>query len=212
MSIGTPRGRRWLSCALSVAVASIASCTETPAPEPRPTEPAPASASPTLTASTSAELPVDLRPYPFSRQTPPPEPTEIDGTYMIVRSLGDLGGVESVPLNCFRCLPYDRDPGVTTMILFEGIYFVHHHMSGFRARGSFEIDGRRLLLFNDANCSSTTGVYTWRIRGDVLSLEVIDDPCAFEGERARDLATDRWVRIPVCGRQIQQLWPGILGC
>ena len=70
MSIGKPRGRRWLSCALSVAVASIASCTQTPAPEPRPTEPAPASASPTLTASTSAELAVDLRPYPFSRSDP----------------------------------------------------------------------------------------------------------------------------------------------
>ena len=212
MSIGKPTRRRLLVCVLSVA-ATIASCTAAPAPEPRdPAEPAPAHASPTLTASTSAELPVDLRPYPFSRPTPSPEPTELDGTYMIVRSLEDLGGVESVPINCFRCLPYDRDPGVTTMILFEGIYFVHHHMSGFRARGSFDVDGRKLLLFNDANCSSTTGTYTWRLRGDLLKLEVIDDPCAFEGERARDLTTDRWMRIPVCGRQIQQLWPGVLGC
>ena len=62
------------------------------------------------------------------------------------------------------------------------------------------------------NCSRIRGTYTWRTAGRSLQLEVVDDPCAYEGERGIDLATDAWTRIPICRREVQHLWPGILGC
>ena len=48
--------------------------------------------------------------------------------------------------------------------------------------------------------------------GRSLRLDAVDDTCAFQGERATDLASDVWTKIPVCKREVHHLWPGILGC
>lgn len=166
-----------------------------------------------LVAEALGELPVTLRPYPFTEPAPEPTSTEIDGTYMLILTLEDLGGANNaLPFPCRRCLPYARDPGVTTLIFFEGAYFVNHQMSGFRATGHYQIDGNRLSLFNDPNCSRVRGTYTWTLEGASLRLKTVDDTCAFQGERATDLASDVWTRIPVCRREVHHLWPGILGC
>jgi hypothetical protein len=166
-----------------------------------------------LFAETLEDVPVTLRPYPYTEPTPAPVPTEIDGTYMLILTLEDLGGAtHALPFPCRRCLPYARDPGVLTLIFFEGAYFVEHQMSGFHATGHYSVDGNRLTLFNDPNCSRVRGIYTWRLDGASLRLNAVDDPCAFEGERAADLASDVWTRIPICRREVQHLWPGILGC
>lgn len=166
-----------------------------------------------LEAKTFDDLPATLRPYPYFTPTPAPVRTEIDGTYMLILTLEDLGGANNaLPFPCRRCLPYGRDPGVVTLIFFEGAFFVDHQMSGFHGIGSYEVDGNRLTLFNDPNCSRTSGTYTWQREGASLSLKAVDDPCAFKGERARDLASDAWTKIPVCRREVQHLWPGILGC
>ena len=87
-----------------------------------------------LEAGTIDDLPITLRPYPYFTPTPEPVPTEIDGTYMLILTLEDLGGASNaLPFPCRRCLPYARDPGVLTLIFFDGAYFVNHQMSGFRA-------------------------------------------------------------------------------
>jgi hypothetical protein len=167
----------------------------------------------TLVAETLDDLPITMRPYPYTEPTPAPVPTEIDGTYMQILTLEDLGGASNaLPFPCRRCLPYARDPGVLTLIFFDGAYFVDHQMSGFHATGHYEVDGNRLTLFNDPNCSRVRGTYTWQADGRSLQLEGVDDPCAYQGERATDLATGTWTRIPVCKREVQHLWPGILGC
>ena len=164
-------------------------------------------------AQTLDDLPVTMRPYPYTEPTPAPVPTEIDGTYMQILTLDELGGASNaLPFPCRRCLPYARDPGVLTLIFFDGAYFVDHQMSGFHATGHYEVDGNRLTLFNDPNCSRVRGTYRWRTTGPSLQLEVVDDPCAFQGERATDLATGAWTKIPVCRREVMHLWPGILGC
>jgi len=166
-----------------------------------------------LVATTLEEIPVRLRPYPYTEPTPAPVPTDIDGTYMLILTLEDLGGAgAALPFPCRRCLPYARDPGVLTLIFFEGAYFVDHQMSGFHAAGHYEVEGNTLTLFNDPNCSRERGTYTWRIDGTSLRLSAVEDTCAFQGERAADLASDVWTRIPVCRREVQHLWPGILGC
>jgi hypothetical protein len=180
--------------------------TSTPSAAPRP-------AAETLVATTLDDVPVTLKPYPYTKPTPAAVPTEIDGTYMLILTLDDLGGASNaLPFPCRRCLPYGRDPGVLTLIFFDGAYFVDHQMSGFHATGHYEVEGDRLTLFNDPNCSRVRGTYTWQLEGASLSLKAVDDPCAFEGERATDLASDVWTRIPVCKREVQHLWPGVLGC
>jgi hypothetical protein len=164
-------------------------------------------------AETLDDLPATLRPYPYTDPAPAPVPTEIDGTYMLILTLEDLGGPSNaLPFPCRRCLPYARDPGVLTLIFFDGAYFVDHQMSGFHATGHYTVEGDRLTLFNDPNCSRVRGTYTWQLDGASLRLKPVDDPCAFQGERATDLASDVWTRIPVCRREVQHLWPGILGC
>jgi hypothetical protein len=166
-----------------------------------------------LEAGAIDDLPMALRPYPYFTPTPEPVATEIDGTYMLLLTLEDLGGASNaLPFPCRRCLPYARDPGVLTLIFFDGAYFVNHQMSGFRGIGSYEVEGNRLSLFNDPNCSRIRGTYTWRLHGASLSLKAVDDSCAYQGERATDLASDVWTRIPVCRREVEHLWPGILGC
>jgi hypothetical protein len=199
-----------LLVAIVVVLSNLGSTTASPAASssPRPREGAK-----TLVAETLDDLPVTLRPYPYTTPTPAPAPTEIDGTYMLILSLEDLGGPnDALPFPCVRCLPYARDPGVITLIFFHGAYFVDHQMSGFHATGHYEVDGNRLTLFNDPNCSRVRGTYTWQLDGRSLRLEAIHDPCAFEGERATDLASDAWTKIPICRREVQHLWPGILGC
>jgi len=166
-----------------------------------------------LVADTLDDLPATVRPYPYTEPAPPTVPTEIDGTYMLILSLEDLGGASNaLPFPCRRCLPYARDPGVMTLIFFQGAYFVDHQMSGFHATGHYEVDGNRLTLFNDPNCSRVRGTYTWHLEGRSLRLDAVDDTCAFQGERATDLASDEWTKIPVCRREVHYLWPGVLGC
>jgi hypothetical protein len=104
------------------------------------------------------------------------------------------------------------DPGVTTLIFYEGRYFMHHQLSGFKALGHYTLDGDRIRLFNDPNCSTMTGEYSWKLKGGGLTFRVIDDPCAFGNERAHDLTVATWTKVPACHRRMIGLWPGFLGC
>jgi hypothetical protein len=199
-----------LLVAAIVVLANLGSPPASPAPSPSAEPRTPATP---LHAATLDDLPVTMRPYPYTEPTPVPVPTQIDGTYMLILTLDDLGGVEaSLPFPCRRCLPYGRDPGVLTLIFFDGAYFVDHQMSGFHATGHYVVEGNRLSLFNDPNCSRVRGTYTWELIGRSLRLKAVEDTCAFQGERATDLTSDVWTKIPVCRREVQYLWPGTLGC
>ena len=159
------------------------------------------------------ELTPEMEPYPFTTPIPPRVPTAIDGTYLRIMAIDDVGGpIVGLPYRCLRCIPYRVDPGLTALIFYEGRYFLHHHLSGFKARGHYTVDGDRLLLFNDPNCSSTPGTYRWRLDGRSLSFRVVDDPCAFDDERSGDLMVRAWTQVPACHRRLIGLWPGFLGC
>ena len=154
-----------------------------------------------------------LKPYPFTSPTPPPSPTEIDGTYLRTLTLRDVGGPKiGLPYRCFRCPPYRVDAGVSTLVLFEGAFYVHHHLSGFRTRGSFVVDGDQITLFNDPNCPDVTAVYEFERTGRGLRFRVVEDDCPFSGERAFDLMASPWARVEACFRKIENLWPGAVAC
>ncbi|MFN2545562.1 MAG: hypothetical protein ABR600_13480, partial [Actinomycetota bacterium] len=96
-------------------------------------------------------IPPELKPYAFSRPTPPAEPSVLDGTYMKIVPLE--GRVEAhLPIKCFRCIPYRPDVGVSTLVIYQGAYYVYHQLSGVKAAGSFTVSGHSIELFNDANC------------------------------------------------------------
>lgn len=158
-------------------------------------------------------LTADMEPYPYTTPIPPREPTAIDGTYVRIMSLQDVGGpVVGLPYRCLRCIPYRVDPGTTTLILFEGRYFLHHYLSGFKALGHYTVDGDAIHLFNDPNCSSMAGDYRWQMDGRDLTFETVSDPCVFGDERSHDLTLSSWTQVPACHRRLIGLWPGFLGC
>src|SRR5215211_5601578 len=146
-----------------------------------------------------------LLPYPYLSPTPPPSTqTELDGTYMRILTLQDVGGARiGLPFRCLRCPPYRIDAGVSTIMFWHGAWFLHHQISNFKTQGSFVVDGDRVTLFNDPNCPQGKGVYRF---------ETTDDECPWSGERADDLTRVQWTNVHVCARWIKNLWPGAVAC
>jgi len=155
-----------------------------------------------------------LLPYPFLSPTPPPSTrTVLDGTYLRVLTLRDVGGARiGLPFRCLRCPPYRIDAGVSTIMFWHGAWFLHHQMSDFKTQGSFVVHGDRVTLFNDPNCPQGEGVYRFERSAHGLRFETIDDECPWSGERADDLTRVQWTNVHVCARWIKSLWPGAVAC
>ncbi|MBA3852007.1 MAG: hypothetical protein H0X59_06535 [Chloroflexi bacterium] len=128
-------------------------------------------------------------PYPFGASPPPLTPTLIDGSYS--RDPTDLTGLTRI--GCVRCQPYPLDRGASLLTLDAGRWRMQHEAPPYRARGHYLVSADVLTLLNDAECGSETGTYRWRIVDEELTLEALEDACAF-GQRERDL-TDRTWRV-----------------
>jgi len=164
-------------------------------------------------AARSFDLPPEVEPFPYTRPGPPREATPIDGTYLRVLTIDDVGGaLVGLPYRCLRCIPFRKDAGLSTLIFFEGRYFLEHQISGFRASGHYAVDGGTLTLYNDANCSSMEGTYRWTRSDGELSLRAIDDPCPFDDLRTADLEFRPWVKVNQCFHRLVDLWPAVVGC
>jgi hypothetical protein len=154
-----------------------------------------------------------LEPFPFDRPAPPLEATSIDGYYLRIVLLPEVGGPHwGLPFHCVRCPAFRVDPGVETLLLYRGRYWLEHQMSGFRAFGHYRVANDRVTLFNDPNCSRTRGRYQWQRTGATLSFRVLDDTCPFEDERADDLTFSAWTRVRPCLSGIEYWWPALIGC
>ena len=155
-----------------------------------------------------------LLPYPYRSPTPPPTTeTVLDGTYMRILTLQDVGGARiGLPFRCLRCPPYRIDAGMSTIMFWHGAYFLHHQTSGFKTQGSFVVDGDRVTLFNDPNCPQGEGLYRFEKTAHGLRFDVIHDDCPWSGERADDLMRVQWTDAHVCVRWIKNLWPGAVAC
>ena len=153
-----------------------------------------------------------IEPYDFD-PAPPLAATPIDGYYLRIVDLDEVGGPRlGLPFHCRRCPLYRVDPGVETLLLHRGRFWIEHQMSGFRAYGHYEVEDGRVTLFNDPNCSRVRGAYRWHRSGPELSFDVVDDPCAFAGERAHDLMFSTWTAVRPCLSGVQYWWPALVGC
>ena len=70
--------------------------------------------------------------------------TALDGTYIRTLTLRDVGGAR-IGLRSDACgAPVPDRRGCGTIMFWQGAYFLHHQMSGFRTQGSFVVDGDRV--------------------------------------------------------------------
>jgi hypothetical protein len=155
-------------------------------------------------------------PYPFTTPIPAMEATAVDGVY--TREPTDHYPGSRAP--CVRCPPYPLDRDASTLILDHGRFEVFHVEPRFRAFGHYTVEGDRLLLFNDAECTHQRGEYRWSLQDGRLQLAVVNDPCAY-GRRAGDLTDQPWRAIGETGLDCQPPdeeaavtghWPVPSGC
>jgi hypothetical protein len=159
------------------------------------------------------DLPPGELPYPYITPVPPEAATMLDGAYLRIISVKQLGSVNTaLPVMCLRCIPFRIDAGVSTLILYHGRYFLHDHLSDFRSVGFYEVNSHRIAFFDDPNCGTTRGVYRWTRSRSQLHLQVIHDTCPFDELRANDLTTLPWTAFDHCVFRVIGLWPGQLGC
>ena len=156
------------------------------------------------------DVPPEEMPYPFTTPTPPPEKTPIDGTYLRILTLDDVGGL--LPFRCLRCPPYFPNAGVSTIAMSKGNYWINHQLSDFKALGMYTVDGDRITFFNDPWCPKDHGTYRWSLEDGQLSFEPVSGTCPYEKARADDLTTGEWFRVKPCIYRIVHLWPGPVAC
>src|SRR6266508_302977 len=227
MRMGT--GTRTALAAAAAAVLVAGACSSSPpgAPSPRPSPgpgsgvlgstPAP-SLSPFMQGGVRGlapppTIPPEDRPYPYTTPTPPAEPTPIDGTYIRILDVGDTGPLpQGLPWRCQRCLPYRPDLGVSTLIFYQGEFYLNHMLSGFKTQGHFVVSGDRIEIFNDPNCPQDRATYRWRETGGTLALTLVGDPCDYGDIRAFDLTRKPWVRVNPCVYRFRNLWPTAIAC
>ena len=180
------RGARGAIVAL-VALLALAACGG-----PAPSGPS-GSASP-QSASGVPEIP-DWRddpnePFPFTSPVPPLAETPVDGVY--VRDPTDP--YEGDRAHCTRCPPYPLDRGVSRLTLVAGRFEVLHEQPQYRSAGHYRVSGDELVLINDPECTQLEGTYRWSLEDGTLTLEAVDDECAF-GQRMKDLTALPWSRL-----------------
>jgi hypothetical protein len=159
-----------------------------------------------------------FEPYDY-REAPPLVRTPIDGYYLRIVTLEELGGpTVGMPVHCRRCVPFEIDPGIETLTLHRGRYFLDHQLTARRGLGHYRVRGNVVRFFNDPNCSRTVGAYRWQRRARTLVLEAVRDPCPFGAtprtldHRARDLTYSPWAAVRVCTSQIRVWWPALFAC
>jgi hypothetical protein len=168
---------------LAAAILTLTTACSSSEPEARPSPP----------ARTTGTL---TQPYPYTTPTPPAEPTAVDGTYE--RS---VTATEAGPRGrCRRCPPYRLEEGTSTLSLQEGVFRITNEVLeagaiDWRSVGHFAVSGDEIVLFNDPNCPQTRGTYRWTLTESLLTLEVVDDDCAFGGLRWRYLGAVPWSMV-----------------
>ena len=166
--------------------------------DPKPRAAASTSPAPSPVSEEPIEIPPEMEPYDY-RPAPPREASPVDGFYMRVFTIEEMGGHSlGMPFHCLRCVPYSVDAGVQTLLLHEGRFFLEHQINNYRALGHFIVRDERIVFLNDVNCSRTPGTYTWRLEHRGLEFTVVHDPCPYVDERSHDLTLAPWTKIDAC--------------
>jgi hypothetical protein len=129
---------------------------------------------------------LERTPFPYTLPLPPANITAIDGTYVKEEPF------VTAHVPCRRCPDWHHEAGIWRLRFDKGIYRVLHIDLNWRSFGSYVVSEDRLVIFNDPNCVGDIGVYTWHKENEVLSFQVIDDPCAIQ-LRGKNLVHLPWM-------------------
>lgn len=144
----------------------------------------------TVTTPTSAwDSLLQATPHAYFTPLPDSVPQSIDGTYAKID--------QSWPQwwKCLRCADYRVTGGVWKLQFDKGVMRIFYETNGWRSLSSYTIEGDRLYLFNDPYCPENTGEYKWSVQNGQLSLDALNDPCAFD-LRAENLTRQSWNACP----------------
>lgn len=130
-------------------------------------------------------------PYPYTKPTPPYEPTALDGFFARSVTPGVLGPAGG----CRRCPPYRLALGDEILGLENGVFRVFHGGSGYMSVGHYLVDAQEVTLFNDPNCPKDRGTYEVSDEGEWRSFHSNGDQCAFDLVRERFLTSLPWRRV-----------------
>lgn len=133
------------------------------------------------------------QPYPYTTPTPQATPTAADGEYQRSVTDKEAGGLGP----CRRCPPYRLEIGTSTLSLQAGVFRITNEVQeegaiDWRSVGHYTVSDGQIVFFNDPNCPQTRGSYRWSLAGSHLTLDVIEDDCAFGGLRWRYLMAVPW--------------------
>ena len=155
---------------------------------------APRTARPGRVPATPSPPEAGLRePYAYTTPTPPAAPTSADGVYTRSLAKEQAGGAGP----CRRCPPYRLEVAESTLTLDQGVFLIENEVDeakaiDWRSIGHYTVEGDTITFFNDPNCPDTRGSYRWQLLGGTLTLEVVEDECAFGGLRWRYLTAAPW--------------------
>jgi hypothetical protein len=149
----------------------------------------------------------DRIPFPYALPLPSSTATAIDGVYVKQEPLV----ADHIP--CRRCPDWLNEGGLWKVRFDQGIYRVFYADLGWRTLGSYLVTKDRIIFFNDPCCTQDIGIYQWRLEKGVLTLQVIDDPCAIM-LRGRNLSHLPWqcCQPPNIEAAVSGHWNVPMGC
>ncbi len=129
-----------------------------------------------------------LNATPFPHEFPLPEPVQsaLDGTYAKV----DVSPPQF--WTCYRCADYRPMGGIWRLQFDRGVMRVFYQITNWKSIASFTVEGNRLKIFNDPFCPEDVGEYEWTLEAGSLTLNSINDLCAFD-LRKENLSKQNWL-------------------
>jgi hypothetical protein len=147
------------------------------------------------------------RPAELSAPLPSSEPTTLDGAY--------TRHTTSPPQwwSCLRCADYRPSGGTWRILLDRGVLRIVYDVTGWRNLASYEVSNEELRIFNDPICPWEEGRYRWQSDSGRLTLQVVEDSCAF-GLRAENLTSGAWQSCapPDLRSAVSDAWSQPRGC
>ena len=147
--------------------------------------PASTVAEPAATPANAWEALLQATPHAYFTPLPEPAPSVLDGTYTKVD--------QSWPQwwRCLRCADYRSAGGIWKLQFDQGVMRIYYDGNDWRSIASYAVAEDHLFIFNDPYCPEQTGEYRWSLVNGGLSLQTVNDPCAFD-LRAENLTAQTW--------------------
>jgi len=149
----------------------------------------------TVTATSIWDALLNATPYPHELPLPEAAASPLDGFYAKID--------QSPPQwwTCYRCADYRPSGGIWKLQFDKGVMRIYYDVTKWKSIASFTVSGDRLKIFNDPFCPHEVGEYEWIVEGGSLTLNAINDSCAFD-LRGKNLSHQSWLACNAEGQDL----------